>query len=102
MQVVAKAPVTASTLTWRRSSGQPVLTVVAKTTYRLMPGECRLVDDDPEPVATQNQFVGGDPTQELAVASDLVPHKSRADVVLVGSAYAPGGSATSVMVRFAV
>ena len=100
MHVVGKGPVHRQSLMWRRSSGQPVLTVVAKDDYRRSPATCRL-SRTRRAVATQNQFVGGDPRKSWRSASDLAPHKSRADVVLVGSAYAQGG-ATSVMVRFAV
>lgn len=76
------------------------MTVVARTTYRLEPQECELCGEA-EAVALRNEYVGGDPTQALAIATDLVPHKARADVLVVGSAFL-GANAASVMARVAV
>ncbi|MFO0553382.1 MAG: DUF2169 domain-containing protein [Polyangiaceae bacterium] len=89
--------VSATTLQWRRPSGQSFLTVIAKVTCRIAPDVCEVMTQ-PDVVVTNDQYRDGDPNQELLVASDWVPHKSRVDVIVQGSAY-PREGAGSIQVR---
>ncbi|AKT38691.1 DUF2169 family type VI secretion system accessory protein [Chondromyces crocatus] len=73
---------------WPTARGGWTLSLVCKATYRLQPGECPL-HDVPEPLYEDDTHWDDDPTRSLAVASDLAPFKPRADVLLVGSAFAP-------------
>src|SRR5262249_15774575 len=77
-------------------------TVVCKATYALEPGESKLAPDQ-EPVHDREGHWDGDPRRSVHVPSDLAPFKPRADVVLVGHAYAPRSElARSLGVRLMV
>ncbi|WP_197041424.1 DUF2169 family type VI secretion system accessory protein [Chondromyces apiculatus] len=62
--------------------------MICKATFALAPGESRLADHQ-EPILDLDSHWEDDVGRSLRVPSDLVPHKARADVLLVGSAYAP-------------
>ncbi len=47
-----------------------------------------------EPIQPNDTHHGGDGGQSLRAGSDLAPYKPRTDIVVVGSAYAPGGRPT--------
>ncbi|MDC0749941.1 DUF2169 family type VI secretion system accessory protein [Polyangium mundeleinium] len=71
---------------WQPSAGAYAQTVVVKGTFRLLPGESTLAE-----------------AQEAPTEVDRAPYKRKADVVLVGHAYAPGKQpARSWMVRLVV
>jgi len=83
-------------------SGAYVLTVIVRATYEIAPGTCRLTDQQEEPNEYDNYW-NDDDTRSLYAPSDLVPFKPRADVVLVGHAFAPPQSpARSIATRLAV
>ncbi|EYF01318.1 DUF2169 family type VI secretion system accessory protein [Chondromyces apiculatus] len=87
---------------WPTARGGWALTLICKATYRLQPGESPL-HENPEPVHEDDAYWNDDPSRSLAVASDLAPFKPRADVVLVGSAYASQGyPARSIVARLIV
>jgi hypothetical protein len=69
-------------------NGGHALTVVCKGTYDLTPGELRLAEQQEDPNEDDN-FLDDDPRRSLQSASDLALFKVRADVVLVGKAFAP-------------
>src|SRR5262245_43167328 len=70
-------------------SGAYVLTVVVKATYDLAPGVCQLADRQEEPNEYANHW-NDDDSRSVYAPSDLAPFKPRADVLLVGHAFAPG------------
>jgi hypothetical protein len=73
-------------------SGRQLLVVVVKATYSIPPGE-----GDPVPAAQQLPLVcadvfAGDPGLSAPVVeSEFAPKKPKCDVLLNGTAYAPGG-----------
>jgi hypothetical protein len=69
-------------------NGGFALTVVCKGTYDLAPGELRPAEQQEEPNEDEN-FWDDDPRRSLHAPSDLALFKVRADVVLVGKAFAP-------------
>ena len=73
MDVLSFCPLRVSGFTWQPSVGAFTQTVVVKGTFRLLPGESVLAD-----------------AQEAPSELDNAPYKPKADVVLVGHAYAPG------------
>ena len=79
--------------------GEPCLTVIVKATFTLP----RALDGRPEPaagqlpVAADDVYTDGDVTRSLHLEKDTAPFKPRADVVLVGTAYAPGGRPVPVL-----
>lgn len=73
------------------------LTLVAKATLRLVPGGTAELLDESLPLTGDDPPLdpdGPSPSPPLMYASDLVPAKPVADVLVVGSAHAPGGRAT--------
>ncbi|MFO0617963.1 MAG: DUF2169 domain-containing protein [Polyangiaceae bacterium] len=72
---------------------QDAAVFAVKGCYRLTPGGRATPLDEAEPV-TGDTFDGDDPASGACVyASDLVPRKPKADVLVVGKAHAPGGVA---------
>jgi hypothetical protein len=65
-----------------------MLTVVCKATYVLMPGESPLAPEQDEPNEADGYW-NDEETRSLNFASDLAPFKRRADVLVVGHAFAP-------------
>lgn len=90
MQVVALSPFGVGTLLWQPEPEAWTLTAIVKVTYALADGEASYLAERQEPVGG-DQYHEGDPGQSLARASDFVPFKRGADVVLTGHAYAPRG-----------
>lgn len=92
MDVVSACVLPAASLCWQPRAGMFALTIVCKATFLLRPGESSLAGQQPPPLAADVPF-RGDPHGALAAAGDLAPFKPRCDVVVVGSAHAPGGRA---------
>lgn len=90
MDIAGVPPLRTGSLVWQPRAGAPTLTVVAKLTYALVPGEAELAEDQEE-INEHDHHWNDDETRSLYVASDLCPRKARPDVTLVGNAFAPGG-----------
>jgi hypothetical protein len=89
-------PFIVSTLAWESRPGQWNLTVCLKATYTLAPGEPALAaaqDGSHDDVLFEQARHAS-----LYSPSDFVPFKSRADVLLVGHAHAPGGAAVDGLI----
>ena len=99
MEVVPLSPVHVASLRWRRDARTWVLTLVAKMTFALQPGEMR-PSPQQERLHERDHHGDDDPTRSLVGASDMAPFKPRADVLLVGHAFAPqGGRVRSLVAR---
>lgn len=96
MDVAVLSPVLASRLVWRKSAERWALTVVVKATFDVVPGELR-PSSQLAPVYGADVHEGGNPAHALIAPNDLVPFKARADVLLVGHAYAPHGRPVSAL-----
>ncbi|MDI1476397.1 DUF2169 domain-containing protein [Polyangium sp. y55x31] len=102
MDLVCLCPLRASTFAWQAHTGAHALTVIVKATFVVEPGECKLAPEQ-EPVHEEDEFWNGDPARSVVTPSDKVPYKPRADVMLVGHAYAPGKQPVrSMMTRLVV
>ena len=81
------------TLGWLVSKIQPPqlsATIFVKGTFKLVPdGPAVPVDEEPE-FPLGDIFWEDDPEKSLYYASDFVPQKPRADLLLVGKCYTPG------------
>ena len=97
MDVIGVAPLEVGSLVWRDGALAPRLTVVCKATYRLLQGESRLAPEQ-EALRAEDEPMGGDPSPGLYAPCDLVPRKARAEVMLVGHAFAPRGEAVRSLV----
>jgi hypothetical protein len=84
MDAVSACPFRVGSIVWQSGRGDHTLTVVAKATYTLLPAESPLA-------AEQDEITRSDGYWNYDASSDLVPFKRRADVLLVGHAFAPNG-----------
>ncbi|MCC6554246.1 MAG: DUF2169 domain-containing protein [Polyangiaceae bacterium] len=101
MDVTSIPPFTAAGRAWPWGGGW-MLTVVCKATFRLAPGES-VVHSEAEPPVEDDVHWDNNPSRSLAAASDMVPFKRRPEVILVGSAFAPGKAlARSIIARLLV
>lgn len=87
MHVLSTCPLRVASVVWQPRPGAWTLTFVCKATFVLSPGESRLAEVQEEPAPDDRHF-GSDETRSLYAGADLVPWKTRADVVLVGHAFA--------------
>jgi hypothetical protein len=102
MEVVSISPLRVGSVLWRPRPDRWTLTVVCKATYALEPGESGLAPEQ-EPVRERDGHWDDDPRRSVYVPSDLAPFKPRADVILVGHAYAPRSElARSLVARLIV
>lgn len=90
MEIVSACPLPVSSIVWQARSGGVSLTVVCKATFALAPVESSLAEDQ-DPVNEADLHWNDDPRESLRCVGDLVPFKSRAEVLLVGHAHAPRG-----------
>jgi len=90
MDIISTSPLRVASILWRPARDAWALTVVCKATYRLEPGVSPLHDEQ-DPPNEEDTHWNDDPSRSLASCTDLAPFKSRADVLLVGHAFAPGG-----------
>ncbi|MGE0432883.1 MAG: DUF2169 domain-containing protein [Planctomycetota bacterium] len=96
-------PLTVATFVGWPDGAQPHLVVVVRGSWRI--GADGTLDALPASYACGDTFAGGerDLYGECIRASDFVPFKARTDVLLVGSAYTPGGKpANAVELRVGV
>ncbi|AKT40622.1 DUF2169 family type VI secretion system accessory protein [Chondromyces crocatus] len=89
MDVVSACPLRVGSTLWQPRADAWALTVVCKATYELTPGVSPLAQEQEAPNETDSYW-DDDLRRSLRVASDMVPFKRRADILLTGSAYAPG------------
>ena len=88
MDVISSCPLRVASVVWQPRLGAWMLTVVCKATYVLMPGESPLAPEQDEPNDADGYW-NDEETRSLSFASDLAPFKRRADVLVVGHAFAP-------------
>ncbi len=71
---------------------RPTLAVIVKATFTLPErGQPPTPAEEQLPIVTADEYYKGDITGSVRLEADNVPFKPRADVVLVGAAYAPEG-----------
>ncbi|WP_437834342.1 DUF2169 domain-containing protein [Sorangium sp. So ce1153] len=92
MKVVSLSQLPVGLVVWQPHPGAWIQTVVCKSTFELYPGVCALAAEQ-EPLHLSERHWSDDASWSLYAASDLVPHRARADVVLVGHAFSPNGTA---------
>ena len=97
MQVLSRCPLEVASILWLPRAGAHTLTVVAKATFQLTPEESPLAPTQ-DAVVEADSFWDHDERKSLANASDLVPYKRHAEVLLVGHAFAPRGVAVGALV----
>jgi hypothetical protein len=101
VRVASQGPFSVASKVWRDARGRLTCTVVAKATYALAPGEAAPLNT-PCPIQEEDAHWDGDRSRSVHVLNDLAPFKRKAEVVVVGSAFAPQPAAsilTRVIVR---
>jgi hypothetical protein len=88
MDVVSLGPLRVAPLFWQTATGGWALTTICRATYALEPVESTLAQEQEEPSEYDNHW-DDDDARSIYAPSDLVPFKKRADVLLVGHAFAP-------------
>ncbi|MBK8251294.1 MAG: DUF2169 domain-containing protein [Polyangiaceae bacterium] len=102
MEVVSLCPFRAAGLVWQPRPSAYSLLLVCKGTFDLVPGTSRVAEIQDYPNDEDNHW-DDDSQKSLYSASDFVPAKPRADVLLVGHAFAPyGQEVESFVTRFVV
>ncbi len=102
MEVVSLSPLRVGSILWQPRVGAVRLTVVCKATFDIVAGESRLADSQEDLNEDDNHW-NDDAERSLFSPSDMVPFKMRADVLVVGHAFAPRGEAVhSLVARAAV
>lgn len=102
MELLSLSPLTASTLTWEPRPGERSVTVCVKATFSLAHGQVAALAPTQEG-AWEDLYWDQNPNASLYTPSDDVPLKPRADILLVGSAFAPNRSPVeSLIVRLRV
>jgi hypothetical protein len=89
MDIVSTSPLPVGSVIWQLRPSMWVMTVVCKATYQLTPVESPLTEWQ-EPLNEVDGHLNDDPLRSLRAPNDFAPFKIRADVVLVGNAFAPG------------
>jgi hypothetical protein len=103
--ITAMGKAAAATLAFRAGAGLAPppnsrsglrVTAVVKATFALVP-DAAMAIVDPEPIARADKHRDGQPGSSLVVATELVPFRSCADVLLFGTARAPHEQPTPAM-----
>jgi hypothetical protein len=89
MDVVSSCPLRVASLSWQPRPGAFALTVFCTATFELRPVE--------SPLAAVQE-----PPWDTGAASDVAPFKRKADVFVMGRAYAPAHARESIMARLVV
>lgn len=86
---MSACPLRVASILWQPRAGAWALTVACKATFTLAPGESPPAMEHEAP-SQADFYWDNDERRSLYLATDLAPFKRRADVILVGSACAPG------------
>lgn len=88
VNLVSSCPLRVASVIWRPAEGLFMLTVICKATFDLRPEESPLAAEQDDPTSA-DEYWNDDDNAGLRIAADLVPFKRGADVLVIGSAYAP-------------
>ncbi len=102
MEIVSDGPLPVASTVWQPAPRKFALTVVCRATFQLVPVEAQLSAEQDAP-NEEDTYWNDDASRSLSAPSDLAPWKPRADVILVGYAFAPRRQpARSVVARLKV
>lgn len=79
------------------ADGRDLVVAVAKATFALVRGRRLELAELPTPLVRADEYRDEPGKSSLAAAADFAPGKPRADVIVLGSARAPGGRAVTEM-----
>jgi hypothetical protein len=84
-QVTAVGPAAVAIGSWHSPAHGLGCFVIAKLTYTLEPGQCKVAA--PDPVVAKDAFFDDDDKRSVTMAAELCPPKPRADILLTGSVF---------------
>jgi hypothetical protein len=93
MEIINDTPFEVEALPSKGPEDKTVLTIILKGTFDIRPGEPAQVASEQIPVAFGDEFYDEKNGGSVKFESDVAPFKPRADIALVGRAYAPTGKA---------
>lgn len=96
MDVISLGPLPVASLLWQPRPDAWMLTFACKATFLLKPVESELAPEQ-QPIHDVDRHWSDDPSWSLYAPCDIVPIRPRADVVLIGHAFAPGGAPTRAL-----
>jgi hypothetical protein len=94
--VVSICALPAGAVLWEAQPGQLSLTVIVKATFTLAPGDATLAPE--QDALSEERRWDESPLASVHFPGDFAPSKRRADVTLVGHAYAPHGEPVTSLV----
>ena len=74
---------------WEDLEGRAKLTLIVKSTFRIKPRAEASIASAQVPILSADENYSKDLTSSVRFESDMAPFKPKADIVLVGKAYAP-------------
>lgn len=89
LNVVNETPFDVAAMPWENADGKCRLTIVLKATFTIAADGNVQIADEQLPVLFGDQHFDDDPLAPVRFESEMVPFKPRADLVVVGQAYAP-------------
>jgi len=80
-------------------SGRPTLSIIVKATFVIPDRNDAPVEEAKNqiPLVETDEYYDDEMTGSIRIESDMVPFKPRADIVVVGNAYAPGKQPVKVL-----
>lgn len=96
MELVNRSPYAAERVALQDKSGRDLLVIIVKCAYALRDGKPPAIADEQVPIRMADDFHGEPALSSVRYESDIAPHKTGTDVVLVGSA-CPGKGKVQVL-----
>lgn len=97
MQLINRTPLAVQLLPTQITSKRFVLLVLIKATLRLRANQNAVIAEAQLPLIFGDEFNDPEKGGSVKFESDIAPFKPRADIALVGHAYAPGGKPVANM-----
>ncbi len=97
MEIQNDTPYSIEALPQTGPGEKPVLTIILKGTFDILPGAPANVASEQIPVVFGDELYDPDDGVSVKFESDAAPFKPRADIALVGRSYARGGVPARVL-----
>jgi len=97
MDIINKTPFEVEALPNPGPKGNKILTIIIKGTFEIKSGENPAVAPEQIPIFFGDELYNEQEGGSVKFESDIAPFKPRADIILVGNAYAPEGQAVQIL-----
>ncbi len=89
MELLNETPFAVATVPWEDLEGRAKLTVIVKSTFAIEPRAKASIASVQLPILSADETYSKDPISSARFESEMARFKPKADIVLVGKAYAP-------------